>query len=341
MMRLSAISLSLGVAYASGECASSWTCPAQWAIGDNEAPEDAPDAKAFTAAHNIYRCMHNVQAVQWDHGVYKASQSASNAEGTENRAKTFPFSEHRGVDAAHIWYSEIAETCEYRPSCFQKIEGNDEKDWIKHFASMIWSKTSKVGYSARKGANKLAKADTVAHYATCDGKTVDFADASASTLPAPVKDYAQCEKEVLACSAFSDLKQDDVDGCDGASHSEGNVNMVLTMKWEVKYPKKCKDKYANLLDRIRLFEKSGPVAAKPVADSANVLMVLSCSMLFALVVSAVFVRKSQECQVREFANQVELEAQPFMKVDGLEFADDAGDEADALNGGLDFDESLA
>jgi len=235
----------------SGDCKTSWSCPASWTTGGS-APSDAPDAKAFIAAHNIYRCMHNVQAVQWDKDVYDGAKSWAVVTGEtmshshggsqyrkdsdgENLAGTFKESAHRGVDATHMWYSEIRESsyCNWQKSCFQSFSAG-------HFTAMIWSTINKIAYSDT--TKKLA----VGRYRGCDGKPPNFNGAYVQHVPAPVKNWGECATTVLACPAFSGLTEDDVEGCEGSTAWDSSHGD----DWYMVYKNKCSDLYANAVSKV-------------------------------------------------------------------------------------------
>lgn len=207
--------------------AAGWTCPSSWTTGDATfAPSDAPDAKAFVAAHNIYRCMHDVQSVQWDKEVYDSAKGWAQSTGTtmkhsssgtsdrpesdgENLAGTFKASKHPGVDATHMWYSEIEEPCGNAKSCFQSFNAG-------HFTAMIWKTVNKIAYSDTTG--ELA----VGRYRGCDGTmwtSPNFNSAYAKNVPPPIHNWGECTTKVFACDAFKGLNDGvskdakDVDGC--------------------------------------------------------------------------------------------------------------------------------
>jgi len=228
-----------------------WTCPEQWTAGADQLA-DAPDAKAFIAVNNIYRCMHDVQAVQWDPDVHAgatawATQTGVNMQhsqgGTpfrkfsdgENLASTFAFSTKPGVESTHMWYAEIEKPCGFKQSCFQSFEAG-------HFTAMIWKSVNKIAYADTTG--KIA----VGRYRGCDGQPPNLNDAYAAMVPPPKRDWATCADLVLKkCPTFMDLKEEHVEGCDSSGACcKGTANGG----WYVTYGSKCSAKYAGMKSKV-------------------------------------------------------------------------------------------
>lgn len=233
-------------------------------------PSETPDAKAFIAANNVYRCMHDVRPVQWDDEVYtsakkwadytKESMVHSPHSGTayragtdgENLAGTSEASFHRGVDATHMWYAEIADPpCSYDASCYQSFTAG-------HFTAMMWKSMAKIAYSDT--SKKLA----VGRYRGCNNDAPNFGGQYKKMVPKPVKTWAACIAEVNKCQAFDGIEfgaeahgANGVEGCDGHSVSDGK-NPDGSWIWKKEYQKSCAAKYANILtDTARLYDIPG------------------------------------------------------------------------------------
>lgn len=235
-----------------------WKCPASWTTGGS-APAETPDAKAYVAAHNIYRCMHDVPAAQWDADVYKGAKSWSQSSARygmshsvgssayrkgsdgENLAGTFKYSSKRGVDATHMWYEEINNPCGRKQSCYQSFQAG-------HFTAMIWRTMTKIAYS------DTDKELAVGRYRGCDGSPPNFNAAYAANVPVPKYNWAHCAQKVLSCSAFSGLVEDDVEGCKSSSAWSSNTD------WHMVYATKCSHEYARLYNTPALFQ---PLMSNP------------------------------------------------------------------------------
>lgn len=252
-----------------------WECPKSWTTGGT-APSDAPDAKAFVAVHNIYRCMHNVQAVQWDSDVYAGAEKWAQYTGTsmshshsgtayrkasdgENLAGTFEFSKKKGVDATHMWYEEIVNPCGWKKSCFQSFNAG-------HFTAMIWKSINKIAYSDTTG--ELA----VGRYRDCLGNGPNFNEAYTTYVPPPVNNWEYCANKVLRqCPAFSGLSDDDVEGCESSSASEscsGGPGCIGGWHTHMVYATTCKNKYARITSQVsRLYGMDIPQILQPLMSN--------------------------------------------------------------------------
>jgi len=294
-------------------CKTSWSCPSSWTTGGS-APNDAPDAKAFIALNNVYRCMHNVQAVRWDADVYGSAKKwadhtqtyMSHSDGSwcpdsdgENLAGTFDFSKHRGVDATHDWYSEIEEYCSYGKSCYQSFTAG-------HFTAMIWSTVNKIAYA--DPTKELA----VGRYRGCDGNPPNFNSAYRQHVPSPKNNYATCVSKVLACPAFSGLSANDLEGCNGGGA------WATGRDWYMDYKKKCASKYSNIVSRAsRLYAFPNGVLDRLLVSNSWPLPVAAGSTFVLLVAFAV--KRAWRQQSPQFET---LQDESFIEVertgDGLE-----------------------
>lgn len=252
-----------------------WECPTSWTTGGT-APSDAKDAKAFVAAHNIFRCMHDVQAVQWDDSVYKSAKTWARATGKsmshstagtqyrkngdgENLAGTFKFSKHPGVDATHMWYEEIWNPCHWSQKCYQSFNAG-------HFTAMIWKSITKIAYSDTTG--ELA----VGRYRDCLGNGPNFNGEYKKFVPPQKHNWAFCVNKVLkSCPAFSDVKENDVEGCGKQSSAWSSSS-----DWHMVYPKKCSSLYSGVHRLYDIPEFLQPLMSNPWP------LAIACASIFAL-----------------------------------------------------------
>jgi hypothetical protein len=194
--------------------------------------------------------MHAVQSVQWDQDVFASAKAWAEQIGEnmqhapygpdlpksdgENLAGTFAFAKHPGVDATHMWYQEIVAPCGWSQKCFQSFNAG-------HFTAVVWKSVNKIAYSDPTG--KIA----VGRYRGCDGNPPNFNDQYTTMVPPPVKNWETCAGEVLACSAFEGLSEENVEGCDaGGACCEGSEHEG----WYVTYGSTCKAKYADITSKI-------------------------------------------------------------------------------------------
>lgn len=250
-----------------GECEYQWRCPDEWSRGGVPAPFEEPDARAFVAVNNLYRCMHDVQPVEWDPDVYASAKLWADKIGEfkhrsdsadcpysdgENLGGTFKASNHRGVDATHNWYSEMMNPCYFRSSCYQT-----GADGSGRLTAMIWSSVKYIAYA--DPTQEVA----VARYRTCDDRPPNSLNEFKRQVPVPSRTYDECLTKVLECPTFKDLTPDDLEGCEGIIRSnarDGNGQMVWTMRYE----RSCQEKYSYILEQTtRLDNASAPALLRP------------------------------------------------------------------------------
>uniref|UniRef100_A0A7S4RVR6 SCP domain-containing protein n=1 Tax=Alexandrium monilatum TaxID=311494 RepID=A0A7S4RVR6_9DINO len=179
-------------------------CPSHWYA--DGAPTDS-DAEAWTMAHNVFRCMHDVEFAQWSNPVAEDIESWLSGKrymvhsdsydvrppagpAGENLFSGQPASYWTPAKATSSWYSEV-EDCSSFPGCgggFDRRTG--------HFTAMIWAGVSKIGCNSNSHGLKGCRykgADvrdcTVPNMGGCYNKM----------LPAAKKSLAACKAKVKEC----------------------------------------------------------------------------------------------------------------------------------------------
>eukprot|EP00930_Biecheleria_cincta_P080540 TRINITY_DN6887_c0_g1_i1.p1 TRINITY_DN6887_c0_g1~~TRINITY_DN6887_c0_g1_i1.p1 ORF type:complete len:389 (-),score=83.35 TRINITY_DN6887_c0_g1_i1:296-1396(-) len=209
--------------------AAGWTCPANKGCAEGQCTGN--DWAEWVAAHNIYRCMHNVPPLSWNNAVFADVDKHFNTKGQE--VKTMIHSkmydvkapagpagenlyqgtgERTPLDAVKAWYGEIKD-CGPFPGC---TKGSKNK--VGHFTAMIWNGDKTIG-CFKNQYNLLG----------CRYKSLDFlscntpnygGDASYPLNVFPkVKDFHTCLAEVKKCglpepkgaSALASIGYDEVE----------------------------------------------------------------------------------------------------------------------------------
>jgi len=186
--------------------AAGWECPAGGGCPSGDC-DSAADWKDWVAAHNIYRCMHNVPAVVWDDAVYQdtyktfAQQSyMSHSASYDVPAPAGPAGEnlfqgtgtYNAMDAVSSWYSEVKD-CGTMPGCRSGAMGV-----TGHFTAMIWQGDKQIGCLANSYKLFSCRYKGL-DYKTCN--TPNFGDNTAYTqnVYPRVKTYSECKAAVAAC----------------------------------------------------------------------------------------------------------------------------------------------
>jgi len=187
-----------------------WKC-GTWHKGGT--PTD-PEAKAWTAAHNIFRCMHDVEFVQWSNPVADDAQtyckpltSMAHSDSYGVKPPAGPAGENLywawsssgdvapPEDAVKSWYSEIKDPgCSSFPGC-----GGGFSHGTGHFTAMTWAGVKEIGcYSQPKGSHGLK----ICRYKggdTMSCSTPNMGGCYKENLPAPVKSFSACKAKVDKC----------------------------------------------------------------------------------------------------------------------------------------------
>jgi len=196
-----------------------WSCPAD---GGCSGGGCTGDFQEWVAAHNVYRCMHDVPAVSWNEAVFQdayghfahmphmshsQSYQVPPPAGPAGENLYYHSASHNAADAVQMWYSEIND-CPSFPGCQGYSTG--------HFTAMMWQGATEIGCLSNpynivacryKGADKLG----------CS--TPNFGDASsyAQNVYPRVKTYTECKAAVEACglTVEAPLNDPSVDGTTG------------------------------------------------------------------------------------------------------------------------------
>jgi hypothetical protein len=131
---------------------SGWSCPANGGCASGTCSGTL--WQEWVAAHNIYRCMHNVPSVSWSNDVYSDAnthfatvQSMSHSDCYKLAPPAGPAGEnlfqgtgrYRPMDATKAWYSEVS-ACGPMPGCSQGATGV-----VGHFTALIWNGDKTLG----------------------------------------------------------------------------------------------------------------------------------------------------------------------------------------------------
>jgi hypothetical protein len=108
--------------------------------------------------------------------------------------------------------------------------------------AMIWKDVEKIAYALTTPDNSdMKKMYAIGRYkAKAGGLPPNFNNKYVDYVPKPVNTYADCYKTVMACPAFSDVK--DIEGCDGNPKATWD-SATSSLKWFQNYKKDCADKY--------------------------------------------------------------------------------------------------
>jgi len=280
LFRLCIATLFFGPVWSQG-----WSCPSDWALsGHDDKPGKVQDAKQFVAVINIFRCMHGVSAVQWDHDVYLSARRWAERTGEamahsrlgvyrrsdtgESLAGTTLSSKRPGVDAAQTWYSEILGACEGRAACFQTANASN-------FAALVWRDVRGVAYANPTGRLAIGR-----FQAQEGGLAPNTPNEYRGEVPLVIKGYGHCSEAVVDCPAFKGITPGDMDACDVAAEAS-----ELHGAWVGKtvYRTKCTDKYRTLA-RLGLFEMHAHAPG-----FARLRNVMPQTMVWTLTVIAVFI----------------------------------------------------
>lgn len=112
--------------------------------------------------HNLYRCLHDVPALQWDDGIAASAQAWADQGEYKNRngawadynrrvngescGENIAWGNRSGVDATAAWYSEI-ECTEPRGTPHNMWDSTNKSkcDQVGHYAQIVWAEATKLG----------------------------------------------------------------------------------------------------------------------------------------------------------------------------------------------------
>lgn len=186
-----------------------WKCPAggHWYVSKFGSPTDS-EAKDWTMAHNVFRCMHDVQFVQWSNPVaddikaYLAPlQSMAHSDSYSLAPPAGPAGENlfQGWGAAfpvgsgvQSWYSEIKDPgCDSFPGC-----GGQFSMGTGHLTAMIWAGVQKIGCSSNEHGVKGCRykaGDSL----SCD--TPNMQGCFDKQVPKASRKFSTCKTQVEEC----------------------------------------------------------------------------------------------------------------------------------------------
>jgi hypothetical protein len=129
-----------------------WSCPSGGGCSSKKCKSD--NWKEWVAAHNIYRCMHDVPALSWNEDVYADAAKHFKSVKTMIHSKMYDVKPPAGpagenlfqgtgkyspLDAVKAWYSEIKD-CGKMPGC-----KNGATKPVGHFTAMSWNGAKDIG----------------------------------------------------------------------------------------------------------------------------------------------------------------------------------------------------
>jgi hypothetical protein len=173
----------------------------------------------WVAAHNVYRCMHDVPALSWSQPMERNTVAHFKGATKMHHSKSYALKPPYGPSGENLywtssgrvspskavaaWYSEIKD-CRSFPGCLQT------SGTVGHFTAMIWQGAKTIGCSSNKmgiAACRYKAAD----YASC--KTPNYgghADYKHNIYAAKVSKKT-CEAKVKACFGTAGRLYDEED----------------------------------------------------------------------------------------------------------------------------------
>jgi hypothetical protein len=187
-----------------------WKCQSQWHV---QGTAQGDDAKDWTIAHNVYRCMHGIQFVKWSNPMaanieaylapltdmkHDHSYDLSPPEGPsgENLFWGSPASYWKVGHAVQGWYSEVSD-CQSLPGCTSSKGGQ-----VGHFTAMNWAGVKEIGCTSNSHGLKGCR------YKGNDNKdctTPNMGGCYKEQVPPEKTSYNECKKKVLDCFGVSSL----------------------------------------------------------------------------------------------------------------------------------------
>uniref|UniRef100_A0A7S1FGJ6 SCP domain-containing protein n=1 Tax=Noctiluca scintillans TaxID=2966 RepID=A0A7S1FGJ6_NOCSC len=190
-----------------GDTTQGWSCPANGGCASGTC--NASDWSDWVAAHNVFRCMHDVPPLSWSDPMgenavttFQDFTTMEHSDCYSLRPPLGPSAENlfRGgstnvpMDAVAAWYEELSD-CGPFPGC---DAGHVEGKPIGHFTVMVWQGASEIGcFTNTHGI--LGCRYKGPDYITCRtpnyGEQVDFEH---NVFPR-VKTYEECRQAVETC----------------------------------------------------------------------------------------------------------------------------------------------
>jgi len=176
-----------------------WTCPAKTGCGRE------PLCKEWVAAHNIFRCMHDVPALEWSSDVYASTKDHFANVKVMEHSKSYDVPPPAGpagenlmqgtgtynpMDVVSFWHSEVKD-CSSFPGCLHENATGD----VGHLTALVWQGAQVIGCT-NNSFNLWACRLRGHTYKSCN--TPNYGDATMyrHNVFKPVKDEAECAKRV-------------------------------------------------------------------------------------------------------------------------------------------------
>jgi len=191
---------------AGSDCVNSakgWQCPAS---GGCPGGGCAGDWKDWVAAHNIYRCMHDVPPVVWDKDVYQSAYNHFHNQAAMEHSDCYdvpapagPAGEnlfkgsgsYNAMDAVSSWYEEI-NNCGGFPGC------TSSSGMTGHFTALIWQGDKEIGCLGNSH-NLFACRYKALDFKSCNTPNYGDAKDKRQNVYPRVKSYSACKAKVQAC----------------------------------------------------------------------------------------------------------------------------------------------
>jgi len=180
-----------------------WQCPAQWHTGAT--PRDA-EAKTWTMAHNVYRCMHDVPFAKWSNPVaddiktylepltsmiHSSSYDVAPPAGPAGENLFWGSGTWSPGDATSGWYSEY-KLCNTFPGC----NSGGFTMGTGHFTAMVWKGAQELGCTSNSHGLKGCR------YKGGDSKTCatpNMGGCFNGQVPEAKKSFQTCGRLVKQC----------------------------------------------------------------------------------------------------------------------------------------------
>jgi len=215
-----------------GDAAGGWECPKG---GGCPSGACTGDWEEWVAAHNIFRCMHDVPAVIWGEEVYQDCKATFEHQAAMEHSDCYGVPAPAGpagenlfsasyagtpLESTQAWYTEFAD-CGPFPGCDQGATGT-----VGHFTAMIWN-----------GVREIGCFTNTYNLAACRYKGEDFkscntpnygghSEGNMHNVFAQVKTYSECKAAVEACGlAVGDAPHSDIDPTTGLWVDNGNIKL--------------------------------------------------------------------------------------------------------------------
>merc|ERR1711964_427232 len=181
-----------------------FSCPAGGVCPDGKCTQQD---REFVDLHNMYRCMHDVPAVQWSKPMYDDIEAHFKTVDTMTHTKSYQIKPPAGPagenlfltsatvtakDSVAAWYSEIGNCISFDDGC---QHGNGVTG---HFTPIVWNGVTQIGCGLNDkglGYCRYKSYDVL----TC--RTPNMQGGWKNNVFAPVKGQDECEKLAKSCSA--------------------------------------------------------------------------------------------------------------------------------------------